>query len=79
MNDEHRIIENIKIGKLIIAITNFLTAIIFLVVYYFIKNILLLIPVVLLVSASIFVFFYYSKLQAKYEQKNENIEEKYHG
>lgn len=70
MNDDYKIVKNIKIGKYIIMLTNFVAAIIFFLVYLSLKNIALLIVVILLILVSIVIFAYFSKVEQKYTPKN---------
>jgi c-di-AMP phosphodiesterase-like protein len=70
MNDDNKIVKNLKIGKYIIMLTNFVAAIIFFLVYLSLKNIAVLIVVILLILVSVFIFVYFSKIEQKYTPKN---------
>lgn len=66
MDDDNKIVKNLRIGKYIIIATNFVAAIIFFLVYLSLKNIALLLVVILLILVSVVIYVYFSKVEQKY-------------
>ncbi len=66
------IIKNLKRGKLIIAIANAVSAVIFFILYYFTKIEIVLYVAILLIILAIGVIWYFSKIERKYINLDRN-------
>ncbi len=75
MQEQSKIVDNIRKGKLITSITNLIAAFIFFMVYLSMKNILILILAIILIATSIIIYFYFSKLERKYDINEDNKDE----
>ena len=68
---EDKIIENIRKGRNITAITNILASILFFAAYYFSKTTWYIIPAIATFFMGIIAFFYFKKLETKFVKPKE--------
>jgi hypothetical protein len=73
MDNKNPVINNLRIGKLITASTNVLTAIIFFFVYLNMKNVIFLIVTIILLLTAVFILIYYRRVEIKYIEKMDNL------
>ncbi len=66
MENQDKIIKNLRMGKYIILATNLVASIVFLFVYSYLDNVLILYLVILLVIVAIAIFIYFSKVEEKF-------------
>ncbi|MFH1051382.1 MAG: hypothetical protein V1779_10700 [bacterium] len=72
MDEQNKIVKNLRIGKYIILVTNVVASIIFFFVYLSLKNILILLLVILLLLTALAIYLYFSKVEKKFTNMNNN-------
>jgi len=70
MNEDNKILKNLKTGKYIILISNIFAAIIFFFVYLSLKNIIVLFVVLLLIISSFVVYLIFTKFENRFKEFN---------
>ncbi len=73
MDNDDKVISNLRMGKYITAATNFLAAIVFFLGYQYLNNIIFLIVSIILVVTSVVIIFYFSNLEQKYLSNRNKI------
>ena len=68
MNDKSKILSNLKSTLLIVSVTNFLAAILFLVAFILTKNYWYLVVTGIVFVSLIAFYFYYGKMRQKFEK-----------
>jgi membrane protein YdbS with pleckstrin-like domain len=69
MKHDDKVISNLRVGKYITAVTNFLSAVVFTIAYWYLDNIVFLLVAIVLFVLAIIIIIYFSNLEQKYKTK----------
>lgn len=69
IKNDDKVISNLRVGKYITAVTNFLSAVIFTFAYWYLDNIVFLIVAIILFILAVVIIIYFSNLEQKYKSK----------